>query len=270
MNSKIGFIGCGNMGEALVKGLLDKGIVKKAKILASDARASRRKYIQRRYKIKVTSSNETVAENCAVIILAVKPRNIDAALKSVRDKINVYKIIISIVAGVKIKHIQKSLPKCRLIRVMPNTPALVGSGITAICKSKTARAADFYLAKKLFSSVGNVAEVSEGLMDIVTATSGSGPAYFFLLAEAMIKAGVSNGLSRKTSEQLVLNTALGAAMLARDSAKPMSRLIKKVASKGGTTEAALEVFAKRGFENIVKEAVRAATKRSKELAKRCS
>ncbi len=256
------------MGEALVKGLLDKGIAKKAKILASDARSARRKYIKRRYKIKVVSSNEIIAESCNIIILAVKPQDIDEALRSIYDDINTTKLIISIAAGVKIRHIQKSLPKCRVIRVMPNTPALVGSGITAICKPKSTKTADFNITKRIFSSVGNIIEVSEGLMDIITATSGSGPAYFFLLIDAMIKAGVSKGLSKKTSEKLILNTALGAAMLALDSGKPVSQLIEKVASRGGTTEAALKVFGKRGFKNIVKEAVKAAAKRSKELSKK--
>lgn len=270
MNSikqKTGFIGCGNMGEALLKGLLDKRIIAKSKILASDVRVSRRRYIQKRYRIKVTSSNEIVAKSCDIIILAVKPQNINETLRSIYYEVNINKLIISIAAGVKLRHIQKGLPKCRVIRVMPNTPALVGFGITAICKSKSAREKDYNLTRKIFATVGNIVEVSENLMDIVTATSGSGPAYFFLLIDAMVKAANLSGLNKKTSEQLILNTALGSAVLAMKSGKDMSQLIRSVASKGGTTEAALEVFTRRKFQNIVKEAVKTATKRSTELAR---
>jgi len=267
INSKIGFIGCGNMGEALIKGLLDKRIVSNGKILASDARPARRRYIQKRYKIKVVSSNKVIVKESDIIILAVKPQNIGEVLSGICNDVTADKLIISIAAGIKIKHIQQNLRDVRVIRVMPNTPALIGAGITAICRSKSAGERDYNLAKKIFGAVGSVIEVNENLMDVITATSGSGPAYFFLLIDAMVKAARSSGLSQKVSEQLVLNTAYGASLLALKSRKPMAQLIKKVASKGGTTEAALKVFNKRRFQNIVKEAIDAAAKRSRELSK---
>jgi len=264
INSKIGFIGCGNMGEALIRGLLNKRIVSKGRILASDAQPAKRRYIQKRYKIKVVSSNKVIVKESDIIILAVKPQNTGEVLIDIYNDVTADKLIISIAAGIKIKHIQQNL---RYVRVMPNTPALIGAGITAICRSKSARERDYNLAKEIFGAVGSVIEVNENLMDVITATSGSGPAYFFLLIDAMVKAACSSGLSQKASEQLVLNTAYGAGLLALKSRKPMAQLIKKVASKGGTTEAALKVFNKRRFQNIVKEAIDAAAKRSRELSK---
>ena len=266
ISTKIGFIGCGNMGEALLKGLLGKGIVSVNNVLTADSSPSRRRYLQRSYRIKTTPHNETVVKNCNIIILAVKPQDIDTVLKGIY-KLLKNKLIISIAAGVSIKHIQKKLQKSKVVRAMPNTPALVGLGITAICKSRSASSKDYNAAKSIFEAVGHVVEVGEKHMDIVTATSGSGPAYFFLLIDAMVKAAVSGGLSKVIAQQLVARTALGASVLAMCSGKVTKELIAKVASKGGTTEAALKVFSKKRFEAMVKEAVKQAAKRSKRLSR---
>ncbi len=267
INSKIGFIGSGNMAEALIKGLLEKAAIAKGRVLASDISASRRRYIQAKYKIKTVSSNLSVAKNCNIIVLAVKPQNITNVLAGIYKEINSNKIIISIAAGIKIKYIEKNLPACRILRAMPNAPALAGVGTTALCRSRLATPGDYDIAKRIFAGAGNVFEVNEKSMDAVTATSGSGPAYFFLLIDAMINAAVSSGLDRKTARKLAISTAYGASKLAFDAQEDMGELIKRVASKGGTTEAALKVFQKHGFSRIVNNAVRAAVKRSKELSK---
>ncbi len=267
INSKIGFIGCGNMAEALIKGLLESAAIARSKLLASDISASRRKYIQAKYKVKIVNSNSLVAKNCDVIVLAVKPQNTKQVLADIYKEINSNKIIISIAAGIKIKYIEKNLPECKILRAMPNAPALAGAGTTALCRSKRAVSKDFDIAKRIFTGAGNVFEVNEKSMDAVTATSGSGPAYFFLFISAMINAAVSSGLDRKTARNLVISTAYGASKLALNTQENTDELIKKVASKGGTTEAALKVFQKRGFSGIVNSAVKAAVKRSKELSK---
>lgn len=267
IRSKIGFIGCGKMGEAIIKGLLDQGLIARDRIIVYDLRAERRRYLQRIYRVRIASGNKIVAKSSNTIILAVKPQKIDNALTDISATVTNTSLVISIAAGVKLKRLKAKLKNCNIIRAMPNTPALTGCGITAIASSKTASKANFNTVKAIFLSVGSVIEVSEELMDIVTAISGSGPAYFFLLIDAMIKAAISSGLTREQAEKLVLNTALGSSVLALKSQKNIQELIKMVASKGGTTEAALKVFNKRKFQQTVKEAVKAAAKRSKELAR---
>ncbi|MFH0732225.1 MAG: pyrroline-5-carboxylate reductase [Candidatus Omnitrophota bacterium] len=264
---KIGIIGAGNMGEALIKGLLSAGLIAKPWLFCCDKSLSRRKYIQKKYKISVFPSNDRIAQVCRVIILAVKPQDMDAALGDIKDKNNKETLIISIAAGINTKYIQKKLPGARVIRVMPNTPALAGYGVSVIAKGNRTASGDYNLAKRLFSCIGIVAQVDESLMDVVTAVSGSGPAYFFLLIDSITKAASSMGLSSETAQNLIVNTALGSCVLALQSNQTMDALIKKVASKGGTTEAALKVFNKKGFSNMVEQALRQAAKRSKELSK---
>jgi len=266
MNKQIAFIGCGNMGEAILESLLAKRLFKRSQISVADSRASRRSSIKKAYGIKVYSSNSDAIKGCDIVLLAIKPQNMADLLMELGPKLK-EKLIISIAAGVSISYIGKRTGAKRIMRVMPNTPALVGVGISALSSSGAARASDIRISNKIFGSFGEVISLGEKDMDAVTAISGSGPAYFFLLMEAMIGAALSLGINRRVAEALVSQTSLGAAMLQNYTDLHPSVLRKKVTSKGGTTEAALKVFKKRKFESIIRQAITAASKRAKEISK---
>ncbi len=262
---KIGVIGCGNMGEAVLKGLLAaKG--SSCSVLASDPDASRRNSISRRYGIKVSDGNLRVSENSEVIVLAVKPRDIDGVLRDISKAALSSKLVISIAAGISVLRLEKGLGKnVPVVRAMPNMPALVGCGVTAICSGIHAKKRHVKLAKDILSSIGDVIEIDEARMDAVTAISGSGPAYFFYLVECMIEAARELGLGEEDASNLVVKTAIGAARVLEERIESPQILRAKVASKGGTTEAAFRVFESKGFKEILKEAIRAGHARSKEL-----
>ncbi|OIO37365.1 MAG: pyrroline-5-carboxylate reductase [Candidatus Omnitrophica bacterium CG1_02_49_10] len=265
-DKRIGIIGCGNMGEALLKGLL--GSVKKQNILITDKQPARARYIKRRYEVKAAHNNLEIIRKSDIIILSVKPQEISGLLSGLSERINKGHLIISIAAGIKTAYIDGLLNGVPVVRVMPNMPALIGEGISAVSKGRYAKSGDMKRAKAIFKSVGDVVEVREKDMDAVTAVSGSGPAYFFYIIDALLKAGVKQGLKKDVSTKLALKTALGAARLISSSGLSAEELVKKVASKGGTTEAALAVFERRGLKNIINEAVRAAADRSRQLSPR--
>lgn len=254
------------MGEALLKGLIGKALFKKAHIIVSDARASRRNQIKKLYRIRVTSSNTEAVKKSNIIVLAVKPQDMPDLLQRLSSQVK-NKLIITIAAGITTDFIRKKTNARRIIRAMPNTPALVGCGITAISASKSASISDVKIAEKIFRCVGEVVHLRERYIDVVTAVSGSGPAYFFLLTEAMTKAAVSLGIDSCIAKKLTAQTSFGASVLQHVSRMEPSKLREKVTSKGGTTEAALKVFKRRGLDRIVTDAIKAAVKRAKELSR---
>ncbi|MEN6384693.1 MAG: pyrroline-5-carboxylate reductase [Phycisphaerales bacterium] len=266
--SKIGFIGAGNMAEAIIKGIIDTHICQPEDIIIADVRKERVNELEDKYKISF-ATNTQLAQSVDILILSVKPQNMAEVLNEIKSSISSDTLIVSIAAGITTSFITKMLGQNAVIRVMPNTPALIGLGTTVLYATKTAkeRLGD---AERVFTAVGYVASVEdEKLLDAVTAVSGSGPAYFFLLMEEMIKNAIKLGLNKELAERTVLMTARGAAMLAIDRAKAGEKvdvLRQKVTSPHGTTEAALKVFAKYDFEKIVSEALEAASKRSKELS----
>lgn len=266
INKKIGIIGCGNMGEAIFS-RLSNVLEKSTSLMVSEMDAARRDYLQKKYRIIVEIDNNVVVKYSDVIILAVKPKDLDNILKQeVCCGVSKNKLLISIAAGVTTGHIEDIVGKdVPVIRVMPNMPAVIGEGISSISTGPAASAEDMKTAKEIFSAVGEVVEVEEKLFDAVTAVSGSGPAYFFYLIEALVEAGVKLGLSPEISKKLVLKTALGSVKLLEALKEEPEALRKKVASKGGTTEAALKVFEKKVLKNVIHDAVKAAHKRSKEL-----
>ncbi len=245
----IGIIGAGNMGMAIASAM-------KGKFLLSD-------------KNKRISDNVSVSRRSDVIILAVKPKDFDRVLKQeVCCGASSRKLIISIAAGITTKHIEDVLGKdIPVIRVMPNMAASIGEAISCISRGKAAGDEHVKIAREIFSTVGDVVCVAEDLMDAVTAVSGSGPAYFFSLIEAMIEGAEKLGLDKETARRLVSKTALGSAKLFEALKEDPAGLIKRVASKGGTTEAAFKVFEKRCFKGIVHDAIKCAHKRSKSLSK---
>ncbi|MBU0759073.1 MAG: pyrroline-5-carboxylate reductase [Candidatus Omnitrophica bacterium] len=252
----IGIIGAGNMGKAIASGMGKK-------VMMSDAVRSK---LNAAKKIGVTPARDNIdlVKRSKVVILAVKPQDIAAVLKEIKPHISA-KLVISIAAGVKSVFIEKALGKVRVIRVMPNMPALVGRGISAVTTGRFARKQDIVTARGVFSKLGEVVEVRETLMDAVTAVSGSGPAYYFLFTDLLERAGIKAGLKKGLARKLAMATFTGAAESARTSNVSMRDFAKKVASKGGTTEAALNVFKKKKLGYIIEQAVKAARDKSRSL-----
>jgi len=266
----IGFVGAGNMAGALIKGLITSNLITPLQIIASDRDKKKLVGIAEKYGIKVFNENFEVAEAADIIILAVKPDSLPAALEEIAPGVTKEKLLISIVAGKTTGAILDSLSaagmrhKVAVVRAMPNMPALVGEGATAVfaAEGKAAKIAD-----AIFGAVGTVVKVNEEtLLDAVTGLSGSGPAYIFLFMEALVEAGVSLGIPVEDAKKLVFKTALGAARVAWESKKDMAELIKTITSPGGTTIEGLKEFEKAGLKKIVSSAVFAAAKRAKELS----
>ena len=260
----IGIIGAGNMGGALIKGL---GFDPKNKIIASDVSKDRLEFLKKNYRIQIANSNIALAEISDIIILAVKPKQIDDVLSQIKPVVGSGKLIISVAAGITTKRIEQKIKKeVAVIRAMPNMPALIGKGVSAISGGRFAEQKHIKIALDILSSVGRAIQVDEDKMDIITAVSGSGPAYFFFLIEILIDIAVKHGLDKKTAEEFAVGTAFGAASLAYKTKETPALLRKKVTSKGGTTEAAFRVFENEGLAKIFKKAIKAAIKRSEELS----
>ena len=256
----IGIIGGGNMGEALVKGLY-----KKHGVHVCEANAPRVKYLKEKYK-GIVLGDLKVVEAASVIILAVKPQDMEVLLKQIPVGKNT--LLISIAAGLTTKFFEKHIGgKVRVVRAMPNMPALIGEGITGICGGQFASNVDLKLAQIILDSIGQTVLVKEAMMDALTAVSGSGPAYVFLFVEQWINAARKLGFDQNQAKLLVYKTLLGSAHLLEQSPFDAAELRLKVTSKGGTTQAAMDVFAKDKYDQLMGKALLAAKKRAKELAK---
>jgi pyrroline-5-carboxylate reductase len=264
-DKKLGFIGAGNMGEALLKGLLKTGAAKPAQLFASARRPERVQELEKAYGIHGGSNNE-VARAADVIVLCVKPQILDQVLRAISPDVARDKLVISIAAGVPIAAIERRLhPPMRIVRAMPNTPATVGAAATAISLGEHATDADLATARTIFDSVGLTVQLEESQLDAVTGLSGSGPAYLFLIIEALADAGVKVGLSRRASLQLAAQTVLGSAKLLIESGQHPGMLKDGVTSPGGTAIAGLHTLEAGGLRNVLMNAVEAATRRSREL-----
>jgi len=262
----IGIVGCGNMGEAIIRGLLSKKVVPKSRIIANDVRNSRTVYLKHKYGIR-EADNLEVAKKSHILILAVKPQDLDKALNTMYSSLSSGKLLISILAGTNIDRI-KELSKrgVQIARVMPNMGALVGESMSALSFGANVKPEHKRMAFRIFSSLGDAVEVKEDQMDAITAISGSGPAYFFYLVEALINSAVNLGIEKRIAERLAIKTAVGSAKLLAQIKQTPQILREKITSKGGTTEAALKVFNDKKFEHIVKEAINAALNKSKQLS----
>ena len=261
----IGFIGVGVMGSSLIKSLLISS-VKSDQICISDKSKEKSDEVANTYKVKVKTIVE-IGQDCNVIFLAVKPQDLESVLSELSQSINKETLLISIAAGKTTKFIEsKLISKNPVVRVMPNTPAQIGKGVSAISPGSSATKDHLALAKDLLSASGLVVEVGEENQDAVTALSGSGPAYFFNFIEAMIKSGVSLGLTEEIATQLAIGTITGSAAMLQESGIDAATLRKNVTSPNGTTAAALKVFSDNNLEKIVADAMAAAKNRSQELA----
>lgn len=266
IDRRIAFIGSGNMASALIQGLLASRTSRADQLVASDVRPEALDALKRAHGIATTTDN-AAACTADILVLSVKPQVLPALLAELAPHVRADALIISIAAGVPLAAIEAPLPGRRAIRVMPNTPALVAAGATALAAGTHANADDLKLARAIFESVGVVVEVPEPLLDAVTALSGSGPAYVFYLAEALIDAGRAVGLTDDVAKVLALQTVYGAAKLLHESGEAPAELRRKVTSPGGTTHAGVTTLDARDVRGAVTACVTAARDRGRELGR---
>ena len=263
---KIGFLGAGKMATALAKGFIRAELVVPKEIIASDPHEAARKTFATEIGAKTVTANVDVAKFAQVLILATKPDQVPAALAEIRKTFTSNHLLISIAAGVTLAKLEAALPSgAHAIRVMPNTPALVGAGASAFALGKSATAADGELARKLLCAVGVAFPVKESLLDAVTGLSGSGPAYVYQFIEALGDGGVASGLPRDIASKLAAQTVLGAAKMVLETGQHPGALKDQVTSPGGTTIERLHELEKGRLRAVVMSAVRAATEKSKKL-----
>jgi pyrroline-5-carboxylate reductase len=265
---KIAIIGGGKMGEVLAGGITAGKLVPAADVSVTDVVKDRLTYLKDRYGVKVSGDNETSAQGADIIILAVKPQMMAEVLAPLAKVVDKTKLVISIAAGIPIGFIESYLKKgTRIVRVMPNTPALIGEGAAALAPGGSATDEDLAVARSIFDSVGITVIVKEDLMDAVTGLSGSGPAYAFIIIDALSDAGVLMGIPRDVSTKLAAKTVLGAAKLCLETGRHPGELRDMVTSPGGTTIAGIKALENGGLRAALINAVEAATLRSKELGK---
>ena len=267
----IGFIGAGNMAEAIARGLLRTALYQPSDICATDPSPERQRLFANELGISCGGSNQSVAK-ADMVVLAVKPFIMAEALEQIKPSLTSETLLVSIAAGISCRFIEQAVasaanPSPRLIRVMPNTPMLVGKGMSALCRGSSATEHDLISAERIFAAGGKTVRVSEEFLDAVTAVSGSGPAYFFYMVELLAQAGMAAGLSEDQAGVLARQTAIGAAALLEQSKDSAAELRRKVTTPNGTTQAAIEAFQGGNFGELVRKAVQAATRRSRELGK---
>jgi len=258
---KIAFIGAGKMAEALISRL------RKYQIFASDINRKRLLYLKKKYKIKVSTDNLQAFAFGEVVILAIKPQNFPEVMAGLKKEKGKRKLIVSIAAGIPLRYLQKNFPGLPLVRAMPNNPCLVGAGIIALARGRGVRDSEFGVVRKIFERVGEVVEVSEKRMDAVTGLSGSGPAFVYLMMEALSEGGERLGLPKKVAAELAQATILGAGQTAKQTNLSFAALRTMVTSPGGTTMEGLKVLEKFKFKEALRQAVRAAARKSKKLSR---
>lgn len=271
---KFGIIGCGKMGQALLQGVLEAGVFQSGDVVAHDKFPAAVETVVEKFGVTAAGSNRAVAERSDAILLAVKPQDMTALLSEIAEAA-ASSLLISIAAGIRLETMEQTLRGSnakpgvafRLVRVMPNTPALVGRGASAYALGGCATGEDAALAEKILGAVGYVTRVDESLLDAVTALSGSGPAYIFAMIESMVAGAIEQGLDEKTALDLATHTVSGAAALVLATGDSPAVLRENVTSPNGTTFAALESMRANGFDRIVRGAIKAAKDRSVELGK---
>lgn len=266
---KVAFVGAGNMATALARGIVAAGLYEPREVCASDVDPEKRSSMKRSLRIATAGDNAAMVEKTKVVILAVKPQIIDSVLAELRAVVRRDHVFVSIAAGVPTRRLEDRLGgRARVVRVMPNTPALLGEGMAVAVRGRFATVGDEKMALKLLRAVGKARAVAdERLLDAVTGLSGSGPAYVYLFAEALIQGGRAAGLKAELAEELALQTITGAAAMLQRAGETPQRLREMVTSPGGTTLAGLTELDRLGFRDAVSAAVVVATRRSKELGR---
>ncbi len=267
----IGFLGAGNMAEALVGGIVARKLAAPGDVVISDVRQDRLELLAREHGVVAAASNADLVRRCKTVVFSVKPQNVRDVAAEIAADTKPGQLFITICAGVPARVFEERLTgaggKARVVRVMPNTPALIGCGASALAPGAHATAEDLRGARGIFEAVGIAIDVREDQLDAVTGLTGSGPAYVFHLIEALIEAGAEQGLTAQDSEKMVKQMVLGAARLAMESPKTPADLRKAVTSPGGTTAAGLEVLSQGDFVGLVRRCVARATERSRELGR---
>jgi len=264
MNGRVAILGCGKIGESLLAGLLSSGT---SDLVVTARRPGRIDELHERHGVEATLSNPDAVAGSGIVVLAVKPQDFEVLLESIRGEVTKDQTVLSVAAAIPTTFIERRLsPEVPVVRAMPNAPATVHEGITGLCAGAHASDENVGLAHEVLAHLGPVVRVPEAYMDAVTAVSGSGPAYFALLAEAMIEAGILLGLSREISTQLVVQTMLGTAVLLRDEHMHPVELREAVTSPGGTTIRAIHELEQAGVRAAFLNAIQAAMERSQELA----
>lgn len=260
------------MGESLLSRLIARKIYKTSEVIVSEPSSSRRNFLQQQYSVDVTGENRRVLLETPVVLLAIKPQIFEAIALEIAETISILNhessplpLVISILAGVSLGKIESACPNLPVIRAMPNAPATVGAGMTAIAAGKNTDDSHKQIAQKLFAAVGEIVEVPETLMDAVTGLSGSGPAFVAMMVEALSDGGVASGLPRAIANQLALQTVRGTVQLLKEKGIHPGELKDQVTSPGGTTIAGVAALESAGFRSALIGAVIAATKRSQEL-----
>lgn len=267
LDLRIGMLGAGRMATALAQGFLQGKLTTPDKLLASDPFVSAREQFAAETGAATTADNAEVLASADLLFLAVKPQHVGGVLAELHGKFTTKHLLISIAAGIRMEQLASASQPARLVRVMPNTPALVGQGASAYCLGATARPEDGELVAKLLGAVGLAFCVDEGMLDAVTGLSGSGPAFVYLMIEALSDGGVRMGLPRTVATQLAAQTVAGAARMVLEEGEHPGVLKDRVASPGGTTIAGLEVLERSAVRGALMGAVVAATNRSRELSR---
>ena len=263
-NLKVGFIGGGALAESVIKGI--RGVlVTSENIFVSDLRQERCDELKKRYRINATVGAESFIDKVKFLIIAVKPKDAEKTLTALRDKVTLNTTILSVVAGLKMSILEKYFPSHAVVRLMPNVALSVGEGMTAYAPNTKVLESDKVLVKNFWSAIGRAVEVDEKLMDAVTGLSGSGPAYAFLMIDALADGGVAAGLPRNVSIELAAQTLLGAAKMVIETGEHPDALRDRVTSPAGTTIEGVRVLERGGFRSSLIEAVIAATEKSKQL-----
>jgi pyrroline-5-carboxylate reductase len=266
-DKKLAVLGTGMMGSALARGLTQAGAMSPANLTLYDVHALKARQLAQEIGATAAASAGDAVADADLILIAVKPGIVTSVLQSIADRLTESHLVISIAAGVRVDKMEAVVPAgVPVIRCMPNTPCLVGAGATALCRGTHATHDHLQIAQSLFSAVGESVEVEERLMDAVTGLSGSGPAYVYLMIEAMADGGVMGGLTRDTARMLAAQTVLGAAKMVLSTNEHPAQLRDNVTTPGGTTIAALAVLERAGLRTALMDAIEAATKRSKELS----
>ncbi|MEE1155574.1 MAG: pyrroline-5-carboxylate reductase [Acutalibacteraceae bacterium] len=265
--NKIGFIGAGNMATAIINGMLSNNVTTAENIFVFDLDTEKLNQMSQKGIITCTSANEVV-DNCHFVVLAVKPQNYQEVLTGIKNSVKDSTIMVSIAAGISINYVLSTLEKnCGCVRVMPNTPLLLGCGATAVCPSENISDEDFAVVKSMFATSGVCQVLPESQMNTIIAVNGSSPAYVYLFAKAMCDYASEQGINTDVAMELICATLKGSAEMLMKSGDTPDQLIKKVSSPGGTTLAALDVLDKGGFYDNIKNAMTACTNRAEELGK---
>lgn len=265
MNNKIGFIGSGKMANAIIKGIIDSNFCEAKNILVSDLNKDSLEKVKSEFKLNTTTENSEVAKNSDVIVMAVKPFVLKNVLKELKPYITKDKVIISIAAGISIKDMEEILKEVPVIRVMPNTPSLVNEGMSAVCKGDFASQEHVDLAVNIFKSVGKVIESEEKYIDIITAISGSGPAFYYYIIDEIAKAGEKLGLDYQTCLKLSAQTAYGSAKMIMETGISPEQLIVNVTTPGGCTEVGNNTLKDKKISDVLYATIEETMKKAKAL-----